>query len=324
MCCLLKSPVADFIWSPKEPEAGMPITFDAIGNPESPLSYDPDGYITKYQWEFKNSNDKLLARRKGSKVNFVFPTEGYYKVTLKVIDNTNRLSRKSKKLYVRNPVPRIREVEIRRYRSCWGTYAGGRRHFEICDQLLFVVQAIDPAELNPKKIVNYHWDFGDGTTLTTTRNTVTHQYHKCGSYQITLRVTDDAGATKTWQDTVEIWYKDLPPIASFTCTISQRTVKLDASESRDQDFCCSTTCCDYHRDCSTKNIITHCNSHSLYCDPRNAIDEVEWTIDDRKYYALDLFYNYSFVQTGSHTIILRVKDDEGNWSEPVRKTVIVP
>ena len=44
-------------------------------------------------------------------------------------------------------------------------------------------------------VASYHWDFGDGTTQTTTNATTTHTYTTPNAYTVTLTVTDDAGCS---------------------------------------------------------------------------------------------------------------------------------
>ncbi|HWD85114.1 MAG TPA: beta-propeller fold lactonase family protein [Solirubrobacteraceae bacterium] len=46
-------------------------------------------------------------------------------------------------------------------------------------------------------VVSYHWQFGDGHTLTTTTARVKHTYKKAGKYTVSLTVTDDAGCSTT-------------------------------------------------------------------------------------------------------------------------------
>lgn len=42
-------------------------------------------------------------------------------------------------------------------------------------------------------VVQYAWDFGDGTQLIGPQNTRSHRYRRPGTYQVTLAVTDDEG-----------------------------------------------------------------------------------------------------------------------------------
>ena len=44
-------------------------------------------------------------------------------------------------------------------------------------------------------VASYHWDFGDGTSQTTTSATTTHTYTTPNTYTVTLTVTDDAGCS---------------------------------------------------------------------------------------------------------------------------------
>jgi YVTN family beta-propeller protein len=44
-------------------------------------------------------------------------------------------------------------------------------------------------------IASYRWDFGDGTSATTSRATITHAYARAGSYTVTVRETDAAGCS---------------------------------------------------------------------------------------------------------------------------------
>jgi len=44
-------------------------------------------------------------------------------------------------------------------------------------------------------VASYHWSFGDGSSVTTTKATISHTYKKAGKYKATLIVTDDAGCS---------------------------------------------------------------------------------------------------------------------------------
>ncbi|GAB2484566.1 hypothetical protein GCM10027030_18510 [Luteococcus sediminum] len=52
------------------------------------------------------------------------------------------------------------------------------------------------------RITSHQWDFGDGSTGT--GQTASHTYASSGSYQVTLTVTDDKGATKAITKTVQV------------------------------------------------------------------------------------------------------------------------
>jgi outer membrane protein assembly factor BamB len=73
-------PVADFTWTPTNPDPGQTVIFDASA------SYDSDGYITLYEWDW--NNDGIYEE------NYATPTTthswsgaGNYLITLRVTDD---------------------------------------------------------------------------------------------------------------------------------------------------------------------------------------------------------------------------------------------
>lgn len=69
------------------------------------------------------------------------------------------------------------------------------------------------------EIVNYNWDFGDGST--STEKSVTHQYSSPDNYPVTLTVTDNSGGVSLVQQQVTIggsfyWSMDTLPATSMT------------------------------------------------------------------------------------------------------------
>jgi len=73
-----RAPVASFTFSPYYPLVGQRVTFNATS------SYDPDGWLTGYRWDF-DSNGTIDAW--GRAVAHTFYTPGSHPVTLTVIDN---------------------------------------------------------------------------------------------------------------------------------------------------------------------------------------------------------------------------------------------
>jgi len=72
------APIADFIFTPEKPKVGEKVIFDASA------SYDPDGQIVKYEWDFESDG---IIDATGKIVEHVFLTPGRYPVKLTITDN---------------------------------------------------------------------------------------------------------------------------------------------------------------------------------------------------------------------------------------------
>ena len=72
------SPIASFIYSPQNPEVGEEITFDASS------SYDPNGEIVSYQWDFEDGNVTSTTEKI---IHHSYTAAGNYNVNLTVTDN---------------------------------------------------------------------------------------------------------------------------------------------------------------------------------------------------------------------------------------------
>jgi len=89
-----EAPVASFTYSPAEPFAEEAVTFDASA------SYDPDGSIVSYQWDFGDGNVTTVA---DPIITHVYGDCGNCTVTLTVTDNEGLASSTSQIVPVINP-----------------------------------------------------------------------------------------------------------------------------------------------------------------------------------------------------------------------------
>ena len=77
----------------------------------------------------------------------------------------------------------------------------------------YQVQLVSQSTDEDGEIVAHEWSLGDGTVLS--GSSVEHTYQQVGEYQITLTVTDDAGATHQSTQTVTIEDARQKPVAEF-------------------------------------------------------------------------------------------------------------
>jgi PKD repeat protein len=89
-------------------------------------------------------------------------------------------------------------------------------------------------------VVSYDWDFGDGHTDSGASTSYT--YTSAGTYSVTLKVTDDDGATGSASSLIQVNSPPIPnqpPTASFTANPpsgdAPLTVSFDGSSSNDPD-----------------------------------------------------------------------------------------
>ena len=73
-----KPPIASFTYTPENPAVEETITFDASS------SYDPDGTIVSYEWDFGDGN---ITNTTEEKINHSYSEAGIYEVTLTVKDD---------------------------------------------------------------------------------------------------------------------------------------------------------------------------------------------------------------------------------------------
>ncbi len=180
-------PVGNFSISTNAPTVGAAVKFDASE------SYDPNGKVVSYHWDFGDG-----TTGDGVKVTHSYAEKGYYVIKLTVTDDSGATA------VVRHAVT---------VSASGGGCSGGGAHIPLA-----VITGIPscsggkvgvPIEFNggysrasDGHITSYNWNFGDGTTASGV--SVSHTYQKPGRYIITLTVTDNAGATGSATGSVSI------------------------------------------------------------------------------------------------------------------------
>jgi len=201
-------PVASFTPSPSSPVVGETVTFNASA------SYDPDGTIDSYEWDFGDETDGT-----DKTTTHIYTDNGTYTVTLKVTDNDGLSDTTSKDITVLNKPPNATFTE-----STETAYTGEVITFNASD-------SYDP----DGNITSYFWEFGDETNATGV--IVEHSYADDGNYTVTLTVTDDDGATHNATATKTVLNRS--PVASFTESAEtvylNETIYFNATGSYDLD-----------------------------------------------------------------------------------------
>lgn len=134
-------------------------------------SFDRDGSITSYEWNFGNGKTGS-----GAVVSPVFDKPGSYEVTLTVKDNrnlSNSYKSVSKIVYINNPPY---------------SYAGPDRIACPGEQLTFDGGGSSDAD---DSITRYLWEFGDGKSAE--GKTVQYAFSQSGIYKVKLTVFDNSG-----------------------------------------------------------------------------------------------------------------------------------
>lgn len=146
-------------------------------------SYDADGWIESYFWEFGDGNTSTDI----TPTHF-YTDDGIYTVTLNVTDNIGEINSTVTIITVGNQPP----IPLFTVSPQPPVSLGQLLSFDASD-------SYDP----DGTITSYVWDYGDntgsGSGLTTT-----YRYASPGLYSVTLTVTDDDDAPRSYGQTIEV------------------------------------------------------------------------------------------------------------------------
>lgn len=182
------TPVASFTWGPvseagtglaRPLRAGDRVRFDAGS------SYDPDGAIVEFGWDFQS--DGVFDLVTDGPIVTVDPfVAGTWPVTLRVVDETGRADAVMRVLLVEEPKPPD------------AAFDASPSAPSVYDPVRFIDRSI--AVDGP--IVAWEWSFGDGHA--SREPEPIHRYEEVGRYEVRLTVTDSLGLTATYTELLDV------------------------------------------------------------------------------------------------------------------------
>ncbi len=157
--------------------AGTAVSFSSAG------SSDPDGTIASYAWTFGDGGTSTVANP-----THTYAAAGTYSVSLTVTDNLGATGSNSTTATISSGA---NQPPVANANGPYSGTAGTAVSFSS-------VGSSDP----DGSIASYSWNFGDGGTSTAANPT--HTYAAAGTYNVSLTVTDNLGATGSNSTTATI------------------------------------------------------------------------------------------------------------------------
>lgn len=230
-------------------------------------STDPDGTIASYSWNWGDGSPTGT----GVTATHSYATAGTHTITLTVTDNGGLTATSSKSVTV--AAAPVNQAPVASFTV-------------IPSQLTANFDGTGSSDADGT-VVGYSWDFGDSETGSGA--TPSHVYGSAGTYTVKLTVTDNAGATNSSSQPVQVVAPpvNVKPVASFTSDVNGLTANL-TSTSTDSD---------------------------------GEIVSYEWNFGDGQT-GTEASVAHKYAAAGSYTVRLTVTDDDGG-STSVTKSVTV-
>ncbi len=144
-------------------------------NTSTQFSAGASGRGVTCTWDFGDGTSG-----EGETVNHVYQSNGTFTVTVHVTDGINQTSSDTTTVHVVPPPPTASFTYSLSYYSYYVYF-----------------DASGSSADQSTSIASYSWNFGDGSTDTTSYSQDNHQYANSGTYQVSLTVTDATGQTSS-------------------------------------------------------------------------------------------------------------------------------
>jgi PKD repeat protein len=175
----VEAPIAAFSSSPSTPTKRDTIQF-------TDLSTSTDTTILSWSWNFGDGSNSTTRNP-----SHEYQDSGTYTVTLQVTDEYGQTDNQTQSITINEPP--IADFSYAPTAPSTG------------DNIQFTDASTD----SDGTVTSWSWDFGDGTAGSIGKNP-THQYQKAGTYNVTLQITDNNGASDLKTISVSIKEKGIP------------------------------------------------------------------------------------------------------------------
>lgn len=252
-------PVASFAYDATR----LDVRFDAT------TSSDPDGQVAAVSWDFGDSSPAA----DGVTVGHSYASAGSYRVTVTVKDDRGATSTASQWVSVTAAPANVPPTAAFEYDA---TYL---------DVSFDASGSTDP----DGSIASVSWDFGDGTG-TSHGEKIRHSFAQAGSFVVTLTVVDDAGASSSSTQTLDVAAApNQAPIPSFTTSVNGLSISVDGSGSS---------------------------------DPDGSIAKVSWNFGDSSPAVEGVTVAHTYATAGTYSVTIMVTDNQGSTAAVTQQVAI--
>lgn len=269
-----------------DPDSGfapLSVQFDASG-------LIPSGFkVASLDWDFDGDGKYDIEGPDNLRPRYTFEQIGIYNVHLRIVDQQNNVENYNRDIEVIPSDTPLLQASIDSVPGLSGP---------IPFQIRF-----DGSQSKSVKgtIINYEWDFGDGTNLQSGKS-VSHIFNNPGFYKVTLTVKEDSGKTASSYVEVE---------AKSVSSVPEAVINTDPSYDKSNNTLTGVL----------PFMVDFDASDSLDAD--NDIVDYQWDFDnDGEIDQEGKKSNFTFENAGTYIVKLNVSDSE-NQSNTATITVVV-
>jgi PKD repeat protein len=211
------TPTAQFTFTPATPQANSPVAFDASascgGRADTNGCLPSNFTVVSYSWTFGDG-----ATGSGRTATHTYTSPGPYNATLTVTNDRGLAASTTKQVTVGAGTPPT------------AAFVFGPTPANVGQEVFF--DASQSRAAAGHTIVEYKWNFGDGTLKDRTTPLTQHDWTSSGVFVVRLTVVDEAGQEGTATQTITIGSG--APTPSFTVVVTNpgtHSVQADGSAS---------------------------------------------------------------------------------------------